>query len=196
MRQEFSEMKKVLLMVAVATMTAVSVNAQSSVQVGYLLNTHKSKVAGVKSSDSYSGFMASADYNVSLTGNLSVAPGLGISYSFDNSDGAKYKELGLFVPVDVNYRFPVSDGFSLSVFAGPTLYYGLISKDTATSPSYNYYDNDSRRFNLILGGGVWCDIKETIRVKAGYKSGLTNTSKTDGVTEKNNCLYLSVGYLF
>ena len=74
-------------------------NAQMSVQLGYLLNTEKSKVAGVKSSSSYSGFMAAADYNLNLTGALSVAPGLGLSYSFDNSDGAKYKELGLFVPI-------------------------------------------------------------------------------------------------
>ena len=189
-------MKKNLLLVAVAMMTAMSVSAQTSVQVGYLLNTQKSKVAGVKSSDSYSGFMASADYNVNLTGNLSVAPGLGLGYSFDNSDVAKYKELGLFMPIDVNYRFPVTDDFSLSVFAGPTLYYGLISKDTAPDPSYNYYDNDIRRFEVLLGGGVWCDIKETVRVKAGYKWGLTDASKIDGITEKNNCLYLSVGYLF
>ncbi|MBR0036618.1 MAG: hypothetical protein IJP70_03135 [Bacteroidales bacterium] len=72
-------MKKILLLVAVAMMTTMSVSAQTSVQVGYLLNTQKSKDA------------------------------------------------------------------------------------------YNYYDNDSRRFNLILGGGVWCDIKETVRVKAGHK---------------------------
>ena len=189
-------MKKILLMVAVAMMAAMSVGAQTSVQVGYLLNTEKSKVAGVKSSSSYSGFMAATDYNLNLTGALSVAPGLGLGYSFDNSNGAKYKEFGLFVPVDFNYRFPVSDALSLSVFAGPTIYYGLISKDTSTDPAYNYYDNDNRRLGLELGGGLWCDIKETVRVKAGYKWGLTNNCKIDDITEKNNCLYLSVGYLF
>ena len=119
-------MKKQLFL-AITLMWAMMASAQTSVQVGYLLNTQKSKVAGVKSSDSYSGFMVAADYNVNLTGSLSVAPGLGLGYSFDNSDGAKYKELGLFMPIDVNYRFPVSNDFSLSVFAGPTLYYGLIS---------------------------------------------------------------------
>ena len=187
-------MKKLFLL-AIA-LTTIMASAQTSVQVGYLLNTQKLKVAGVKSSDSYSGFMAAADYNVNLTGGLSVAPGLGLGYSFDNSDGAKYKELGLFAPIDFNYRFPVGDAVSLSVFAGPTFYYGLLSKDTSTNPSYDYYDNDNKRFELLLGGGLWCDIKETIRVKAGYKWGLMDTSKTDGTTEKNNCLYLSVGYLF
>ena len=188
-------MKKLLLL-AITLMWTMMANAQMSVQLGYLLNTEKSKVAGVKFSNNYSGFMAAADYNLNLTGALYVAPGLGFSYSFDNNDGAKYKELGLFVPVDFNYRFPVSDALSLSVFAGPTIYYGLISKDTSTDPAYNYYDNDNRRLGLELGGGLWCDFKETIRVKAGSKLGLTNNSKIDGITEKNNCLYLSVGYLF
>ena len=188
-------MKKLLLLAITLTMTLMA-NAQMSVQLGYLLNTEKSKVTGVKSSSNYSGFMAAADYNLNLTGALSVAPGLGLSYSFDNSDGAKYKEFGLFVPIDFNYRFPVSDALSLSVYAGPTIYYGLISKDTSTDPAYNYYDYDNRRLGLELGGGIWCDIKETVRVKAGYKWGLTNNCKIDGITEKNNCLYLSVGYLF
>ena len=80
-------MKKLLLLAITLTMTLMA-NAQMSVQLGYLLNTEKSKVAGVKSSSSYSGFMAAADYNLNLTGALSVAPGLGLSYSFDNSDGA------------------------------------------------------------------------------------------------------------
>ena len=34
--------------------------------------------------------------------------------------------------------------------------------------NYNYYDNDNRQHGLGLGGGLWCDIKETVRVKAGY----------------------------
>ncbi len=189
-------MKKLFFLAFTLMTSMIVASAQTSVQVGYLLNTQKLKEAGVKSSNSYSGFMAAVDYNLNLTGALSVAPGLGLDYSFDNSDGDRYKELGLFVPVDFNYRFSVSDAVSLSAFAGPTLYYGLLSKDTSTDPAYNYYDTDNRRFELELGGGLWCDIKETIRVKAAYKFGLLNISKIDDMTEKNNCLYLSVGYLF
>lgn len=188
-------MKKQLLL-AITLMWAMMANAQMSVQVGYLLNTENTKVAGVSSTNTYSGFMVAADYNVNLTGNLFVAPGLGLSYSFDNSDGAKYKEFGMYVPIDFNYRFPVSDALSLSVYAGPSLYYGFLSKDTSTDPAYNYYDTENRRFSVELGGGLWCDIKETVRVKAGYKWGMTNTSKIDGITENNGCMYISVGYLF
>lgn len=184
-------MKKTFIL-AIALMATMMANAQVSVQLGYLLNTEKTKTALGNDSYSYSGLMAAADYNLNIAGNLFVAPGLGVGYSFDNSDGSRYRELGLFVPVDVNYCFPIGNDISLSVFAGPTFCYGLIAKDTA----FDYYENNSKRFELLLGGGLWCDIKETIRVKAGYKWGLTNTSKINGITEKNNGLYLSIGYLF
>ena len=177
-------------------MTTMMASAQTSVQVGYLFNTQKSKVAGVKSSSCYSGIMVAADYNLKLSDVLFVAPGLGVGYSFDDSDGARYKELGLFVPIDFNYRFTLSDAVSISAFAGPTVYYGLLSKDTSTTPAYNYYANDNNRFELLLGGGLWFDIKETTRLKIGYKFGLTNNCKIDGRTEKSECLYLSVGYIF
>lgn len=192
-------MKKVFLL-AITVLMAIMANAQISVQAGYLLNTCKTKVSPDKYSNSYNGIMVAADYNLNLTGNLSVAPGLGLDYSFENDTEEgykiKYRELGLIAPVDVNYSFPISDGFSLSVFAGPTFYYGLISKDVAETPSYNYYSDDNSRFDLFLGGGLWCDINKTIRVKAGYKLGVTNNSKIDGIKERNNFFSLSVGFLF
>ena len=192
-------MKKILLL-AITVLMAIMANAQISVQAGYLLNTCKTKVSPDKYSNSYNGIMVAADYNLNLTGNLSVAPGLGLDYSFENfnEDGykEKYRELGLLAPVDVNYSFPISDGLSLSVFAGPTFYYGLISKDVAVTPSYNYYSDDNKRFDLFLGGGLWCDINKTIRVKAGYKLGVTNNCKIDGIKERNNFFSLSVGFLF
>lgn len=192
-------MKKIMLL-AIMVMTAIMANAQISVQAGYVLNTCKTKVSPDKNSNSYNGIMVAADYNLNLVGNLSVAPGLGLDYSFENDKGEgykyKYRELGLFAPVDVNYSFPISDAFSLSVFAGPTFYYGLISKDVAEKPSYNYYSDDNKRFDLFLGGGLWCDINETIRIKAGYKLGVTNNCKIDGIKERNNFFSLSVGFLF
>ncbi|MBP5229174.1 MAG: outer membrane beta-barrel protein [Bacteroidales bacterium] len=192
-------MKKIMLL-AIMVMTAIMANAQISVQAGYVLNTCKTKVSPDKNSNSYNGIMVAADYNLNLVGNLSVAPGLGLDYSFENDKGEgykyKYRELGLFAPVDVNYSFPISDAFSLSLFAGPTFYYGLLSKDVAEKPSYNYYSDDNKRFDLFLGGGLWCDINETIRIKAGYKLGVTNNCKIEGIKERNNFFSLSVGFLF
>jgi len=193
-------MKKVFLL-AVSLMITIMANAQASVQVGFLLNTLKTEVQADKEvvgklSGAYKGFMAVADYNVHLTDYLGIAPGLGIDYSFNSAEGSRYKELGLFAPIDVNYCLPINDDISLSLFAGPTFYYGLLSRETAVNPPYDYYKSDNKRFDLSLGGGFWLDIIENIRVKVGYKFGLTNNSKLAGIKERNNCLSISVGYVF
>ena len=189
-------MKKLVLLAVTLTVSLMA-NAQVSVQVGYLSNTLKAENKAVgKLSGTYRGVMAAVDYNIHLTDFLGVAPGVGIDYSFNNQDGSHYKELGLIVPIDINYCLSTSDTFSVSLFAGPSLYYGFFSKETGVSPAYDYYANDSKRFDVSLGGGFWLDFMEDIRVKVGYKFGLTNTSKLAGVTERNNILSISVGYVF
>ena len=182
-------MKKSLLL-AVALTATIMANAQTSVQLGYLLNTQKTETALGSGTDSYNGLFLSADRTFGLAGDLAVTPGLGLGYSFDSGDD--YRELGLFLPVDFNYRFRLGSDISLSLFAGPTFHFGLISE----AGSHSYYADDNSRFELLLGGGLWCDIRQTVRLKAGYKLGLINTSKISGITEKNDCLYLSIGYLF
>ena len=67
-------MKKIFLL-AITVFMAIMANAQISVQAGYLLNTCKTKVSPDKYSNSYNGIMVAADYNLNLTGTLSVAPG-------------------------------------------------------------------------------------------------------------------------
>ena len=193
-------MKKLLLLVVTLTMTLMA-NAQVSVQFGYLLNTLKTTLKDNntdigKFAGSYRGIMATVDYNIHITDYLGVAPGLGIDYSFNDMDGSKYRELGLIAPIDINYCIPISDALSVSFFAGPTFYYGLISKETGVNPHYDYYKEDNKRFDVSLGGGAWLDILEHIRVKFGYKFGLTNTSRIEGITERNNLLSISVGYVF
>jgi hypothetical protein len=61
-----------------------------------------------------------------------------------------------------------------------------MKKETAVNPAYDYYINDSKRFDVSLGGGFWLDFMDHIRVKVGYKFGLTNTSKIAGLTDRNN----------
>lgn len=189
-------MKKTLLL-AVALMSALMANAQVSVQVGFLSNIVKTEAKETgRLSGAYKGVTASVDYNFHITDYLGIAPGLGVDYSFNNVAESRYRELGLLAPIDVNYYLLLSDTFSLSLFAGPTFYYGLISKETGVNPAYDYYLYDNKRFDAFLGGGFWVDIMEHTRVKVGYKFGLTNNSKIEGITEKNNFVSVSVGYVF
>lgn len=190
-------MKKIVLLAVTLTLSLMA-NAQVSVQVGYLSNILKAENKEIgKLAGTYRGVMGAVDYNIHLTDYLGIAPGLGVDYSFNNSEGLKYKELGLLAPIDVNYCLPISETVSLSLFAGPTLYYGLISKNTYENKSYDYYaNNDNKRFDVSLGGGFWLDIVEHIRFKVGYKFGLMNNSNLPDVKERNNFLSISVGYVF
>ena len=189
-------MKKILLTAATLLMMAMAANAQASIQAGFMLNSLRAEDASARVSGAYKGLMVVADYNLNLIGDFSVAPGLGLDYSFNNFEGMRYRELGLFAPVDLNYCFTLNDNFSLSVFAGPTFYYGLLAKETSTNPPYDYYNKDCKRFDVSLGGGIWVDVIDNIRVKIGYKFGLMNTCKIAGITERSNCFSISVGYVF
>lgn len=188
-------MKKVILL-AVALMISAMAYAQFSVQVGYQMNSMMTEMEGVRATQYYNGAAAVVDYNIPLVGSLSVAPGLGVNFFFTNKYGVKYRECDLFAPIDFNLCLSDRRDTRLSLFVGPTFYYGLFSKDISMNPHHDYYDKESRRFDMSLGGGIWCDIQESFRVKIGYKFGLLNCSKEAGVTEKSNELTLAIGYLF
>ena len=188
-------MKKVFLL-AVALMISAMAYAQFSVQVGYQMNSMMTEMDGVRATQYYNGAAAAVDYNIPLVGSLSVAPGLGVNFFFTNKYGVKYRECDLFAPIDFNLCLSDSRDTRLSLFVGPTFYYGLFSKDISTNPHHDYYNTESKRFGMSLGGGIWCDIKESFRVKIGYKFGLLNCSKEAGVTERSNTLMLAIGYLF
>lgn len=188
-------MKKAFLL-AIALLFSVMAHAQFSVQVGYQMNSMKTTVKDVRATQYYNGVSAVIDYNIPLAGPLSVAPGLGLGTYFTNNYGVRYRELGLFAPIDFNLCVSETRDTRLSIFVGPTLYYGLFCKDVSTNPPYSYYDTEDKRFDVSLGGGIWCDIKDVLRVKLGYKAGLTNCSKISGITEKNNTLTLAIGYIF
>ncbi|MBR6369926.1 MAG: outer membrane beta-barrel protein [Bacteroidaceae bacterium] len=189
-------MKKIMLFAAVL-LTAGFASAQVSYQLGFMTTSQETEtsLAGHvldTNKDNYSGFMVGADYNLNIVGGLNVAPGLGLGFSFDNDNDEKYKEFDVLVPVDFNYGFNLGQDLKLYLFAGPTLDLGLVSK----SDDWDWFDHDMKRFNILLGGGAWVDIKDVIRVKAGYKAGMLDISDSDNISWKRNRLTVSVGYLF
>ena len=193
-------MKKLLFMAA-ALLTAGFASAQITYSIGYLNSTQDFDYPILSPKDmTYSGFSIGVDDNINLAGDLNVAPGIGMEFSFDKDDDKKYKEFALFVPVDFNYGFAISDNFKLSVFAGPTFNLGLMQKTTGDNDyELNYHDEDEGnmgRFDILLGGGIWCDIQDQFRIKVGYKAGMLNTCKTDDCTRKTNVLSVSFGYIF
>ena len=57
-------------------------------------------------------------------------------------------------------------------------------------------DFRKKTYLMTVGGGFWCDIRESIRVKVGYRFGVLDNSKIASISERTNALVLSIGYLF
>ncbi|MBO6078408.1 MAG: outer membrane beta-barrel protein [Bacteroidaceae bacterium] len=197
-------MKKLLFLAAVL-LTAGAASAQITYSLGYISTSTKAEytLGGITSSKttSMNGLTISVDDNINLTGDLNVAPGVGMDFSMRKDGDIKYKKFGLYVPVDFNYGFALSSNLKLFVYAGPTFDLGIIkdAKDD-NGNKVNYYDKDLvvnySRFDLLLGGGAWLTFQDQLRFKVGYKVGMLNTCKADNYTVKNNVLSVSVGYIF
>ncbi|MBR4842522.1 MAG: porin family protein [Bacteroidaceae bacterium] len=189
-------MKKIMLFAA-ALLTAGIASAQVSYQLGFMATSEKTThtIGGISQTNknNYSGFMVGADYNMNIAGGFNVAPGVAMELSLDNKDNdVKYKEFNVLVPVDFNYGFNLGQDLKLYLFAGPTFDLGLMAKND----DKDLFDNSKKRFDILVGGGAWVDIKDVIRLKAGYKLGLLDISDVDNYEWKKNVVTVSVGYLF
>ena len=196
-------MKKLLIM-AVALLTAGVASAQMTYSIGYLNKNSKTDVSGggitISSENSMSGFSIGLDDNINLTGDLNVAVGAAMEFYFKKDGDYKYKDFNLAVPVDFNYGFALGSSLKLFVFAGPTLNLGIISDQKGPNDSkWNYYasdEGDNSRLDVLVGGGAWLDIQDQFRIKAGYKVGMMDRCKKDGITIKDNVFSVSLGYIF
>ena len=191
-------MKK-LFVIALAILSFSAVNAQVA-YVGFQSVTGKSKAGNTTVSKANSGFFLGGAMNFEIADAIGVQPGLEISYAGRTESTIagddKYSMWGVKIPVDVNYGFELAPDFKLSVYAGPSIYVGL-SYDKVGNTTYDWYGNALGRFGLGLGMGAWCDIKDVIRVKAGYDLGLLNRAQDkDNNNYKESAFMLSVGYLF
>lgn len=206
-------MKKILTTILAASMMLLGTQAfaQVSVGAGYKMLSHKTE----KSDPTVlNGAYVGADYNIHLVGGLNVAPG--VYYSFvTKSDSASalgglvsgtgnWNEHYLTVPVHFNYGFNLSNDIKAFVFAGPSADFGLASSYKITGnavgasaeKTIDMYDNDNyKRFDVKLGGGVGLDILDVTRVKVGYDFGMLNRG-ADNATMHSNQLYVGVSLLF
>lgn len=121
------------------------------------------------------GFSVGAIYNVPFATRFYFEPGMSLyydTYSYDNliitdADGnlnesdPGLRKFGVRVPLVVGMVFPLTDSFTLNVFTGPELNYGLIGKIHLKDASRfedefptDLYDGYHRRFNFAWKVGV------------------------------------------
>lgn len=211
-------MKKTILTLALAVVSATCALAQVSVGAGYLNETstlsYKSGNTTTTVETPFGGFYIGGDYEYALGQGLSVNAGLkGVMYSHKNVESlpvfgdvtTKTNEFNLVVPFAVNYSYVIIPELKAFAFAGPSFSFGLSAKSKTTYEAdadkttiTDLYGEDSsyKGFNLFFGAGVGVDVMDMVRVKVGYDFGLANRSSAENTTIKDKQWYIGVAYLF
>lgn len=201
-------MKKVLALVAAVMLLGGTAMAQASFGVGYMNPTHIS-LNDTNMNGVYAGF----DYNIHLSENFGIAPG--VFYSFSTKSDEYTSGLGsgkltltehyIGVPVNLNYSFKLAPDFALTLYAGPTISYGIMSKSKGDvnilgiggSAEGDLYKNTNYKpLDVLIGGGVAFDYAEMFRVSFGYNYGLLDRNSNDNATYNRSFLHMGVAFLF
>ncbi len=155
----------------------------------------------------FSGVYFGLSYNFPINENMGVAPGIYYSYTRKSNarcwgqyifySGAKIQEHYLDFPVYFNYRHDYTENISSRAFAGPTFSLGLSSSIEYDGKTYNGYEEDYSRFDVMLGGGISVEFGKKYGVLIGYDFGLLDKNKeSGGPHHKRNKFYVGVSYLF
>ena len=205
-------MKRIILTIATAIVSFAfaPAYAQVSLGAGYLNSTDVVKIGEKTSTDPLNGFYVGAGYTLPLAHGLSFTPGIyyGFATKASSTDliittvSGKREDHFINIPLSLNYGVNVGSGLKLFAFAGPSLSVGVVSKVTGSigdsSSSYDRYkeNSDLNRFDLMIGGGIGCDVMEKVRIHVGYDFGLLNRYKSTDAGYHRNQLTAGVAYLF
>ncbi len=203
-------MKKTILTVMLAAVTAVSSFAQASIGAGYLESYKKSG----STSSSQNGFYFGVDKNIGDFGDFAVTPGIYLEYvtsseaaDFFGLAGASGKSTEMYLDIPVNFSYGADlGGARLFAYAGPTLSFGCLSniessasvlgKSTGSRTVDQYADNSNySRFDIMIGGGVGLDIN-VLRLTVGYNYGLVDRYGSDNYDLHRSNLHFGIAYLF
>lgn len=205
-------MKKLIVVAAAMLLACATSFAQLNVNLGYANSTERYKTGNDLYSMRLNGFTVGVGYSIELAEDFFFTPGLNYLFSgaTNTSPGpislkGNVTEHYINVPMILSYDFSLSGGAKFFLFAGPTPSIGIASntKVTATVGQYkadesvnNYANNDYKRFDLLLGGGIGLKFSDTYIFKVGYDFGLLNRSGVSGLSEHHRLLTVGIAYLF
>lgn len=215
-------MKKIVILLSAALMllAGTSAFAQMSVGAGYVNSVDLTKLGKDQSSKHTggSGFYAGITYTLPLASAINFNPG--VYYEFLSAEvkagdslfsiSGRETEHYLNVPLTFSIGADLSRDIRFFAYAGPTLNLGIASSTrlSASSPVAglkvdggvvnNYDGNDYGRFDIMLGGGVGLEFRNSFRVSVGYDFGMLNryTGNTTGYAQHRNRLTAGLAYLF
>ena len=203
-------MKKLLFTLALVIASATAANAQFGLTAGYLHQTSTARTGETSREASYNGGFAGLEFNIPLIGEISLVPGVNLSFLLSGTDEislfslpyrGQYRDININVPVELRYDFDLASDADFFVYAGPTLSYGLSAKFMYKSllsgaSTADLYGDKYSRINLGVNFGFGFVVFDNIQGKIGYTLGLLDRNKADDVKLKTSFLSLGVAYLF
>lgn len=206
-------MKKILSLAAALVLLTTTAMAQASFGVGFMNPTHPN------TSDALNGVYAGLDYNITLSGNFGLAPGIYYSYSgksttnnvsafgISASGKTSYNEQYVSVPLNFNYGLDLAKDMTIRFYAGPTFSYGISSTyqadgsiagfSSSTGAISLYGDNSNyNNIDILVGGGIAFDYAQSFRISLGYNYGVKDRNASENISYKRNYIHMGFAYLF
>ena len=214
-------MKKIFATILAASLMLVATEAFAQIHVGagYVSSTLSGQYKGnAQDPEASNGFYAGGSFNIPLSGDLGVAPGIyfslitktdsdgGSAFGVSYSGKSTFTEMAINVPVMANYKYALSGDTKFFAYAGPTFQLGLSSKTYVeaglgsfgySGTGDHYADGDYNKFNLYLGGGIGAEVAKFMII-LGYDYGVLNlyAGDTENTAYHRSNLHIGVGYAF
>ena len=217
-------MKKVLSIVALATamLIAGKATAQLSVNGGLLGNVNSvsykytdingKEVKKDSTENAGIGLYAGVSYNIPISQNWGIAPGVYLNYVGKNKEEKAYTVVldmvDLNIPILFNYKHEFTGTFGIMGFVGPNVRYGLMANQTIkvknpeSVDKTNLYSTPAgaknpylTRFDLGLTFGVGVHFN-AFRIETGFNVGLIDRDPEKNFTQNFHQFFVGVGYVF
>lgn len=209
-------MKKVLLLIAMLTVSVASINAQGNLRWGATVGMNSSNFS-ITGFDSKVGFHAGVKAEVGLpqfSDGLYLDMGALLTLKGAKVDGGsaatiKFNPYYLEIPVHLGYKYAVNESFAIFGNAGPYVAIGLFGKANIKGDliddimdeyggdgnSTNVFGDDAmKRFDFGLGLKAGVEFNQKFQISIGYDWGLIENIKDSG--NKNRNLMISLGCFF
>lgn len=177
----------------------------------------KAGIGAMNMYDGKTGGFIGAVYQHPLVANLYIEPGLQFYYDtyrydlvvMEDSEAViedpKVSKIGLRIPLNVGFRFDVSDRLGIAPFTGPEFNWGFGGKvhlsgnyDDELLSNTNPYSNiwGWHHCNLLWNFGVSFDIDYKWSFILSGAIGITDHLKFDNISWRDNRFSISLGYNF
>ena len=180
-------MKKILMMVVVAMMATVSVNAQQMFLKPMVGANLASFVGDVNDQKMKVGILPGAEFGYNISEQFGVTAGLLYAIQGSKTDGAKYNNNLDYLNIPILANYYIIPG--LAIKAGPQ--FGIL-----TRAKYDDIDikENFKSLDISIPVGLSYEISDFV-IDARYNIGITNIAKDSGDDKvRNNVIQLTLGY--